>query len=97
MAADLSAPATIFRDAQVAESGYCDRVEVEDREVETQVRRLTKETVVAGKRVEVGKLASRSIFPTMLESRVCMRRRSIDTEGHQRRATILLLCRSNKR
>ena len=42
-------------------------MEVEDREVENQVRRLTKETVVAGKRVEVGKLASRSVLATVLE------------------------------
>ena len=44
-------------------------MEVEDREVENQVRRLTKETVVSGKRVEVGKLASRSILATVLEER----------------------------
>ena len=44
-------------------------MEVADREVENQVRRLTKETVVAGKRVEVGKLASRSILAPVLEER----------------------------
>ena len=44
-------------------------MELEDRDVENQVKRLTKETVVSGKRVEVGKLASRSILATVLEER----------------------------